>query len=104
VPSARPTDPETSHQAAESISETHLRASQGWVLAVLSYTGPTTDVDLVATYEHFVRTGTQVPPQSQSGIRSRRAELVEQGLVYDTGLRRRLPSGRQAVVWNRVAT
>jgi hypothetical protein len=41
------------------------------------------------------------PRASESGIRSRRAELVDRGLVVDTGRRIRLESGRYAIVWGR---
>lgn len=37
--------------------------------------------------------------QASSGIRTRRAELVDLGLVIDTNRRVRTPSGRKAVVY-----
>ena len=40
---------------------------------------------------------------SPSGARTRRAELVVKGLVYDTGERVTLLSGRRAIVWSAVA-
>jgi hypothetical protein len=39
-------------------------------------------------------------PVSVSGIRTRRAELVEAGTVYDTGETRPTISGRAAIVWD----
>lgn len=39
------------------------------------------------------------PHASESGIRSRRAELVAMGLVRDTGRKTRTPSGRSTMIW-----
>jgi hypothetical protein len=36
---------------------------------------------------------------TESGVRSRRAELVQAGLVRDTGERVKLATGRRAIVW-----
>ena len=96
---ARNTDPGTSHAAAASISEDALRASQAAVLAFLRDNGPMTDVALVEDYPQH---DDDKPRQSQSGLRSRRAELTAGGLVEDTGQRVRLESGRQAIVWRAV--
>jgi hypothetical protein len=94
---ARTTDPETSHQAAEDVSS-RLRESQAAVLVVLALNGPSTDQELTAKYHQLAAAGA-VPPQSESGIRSRRAELVRIGTVRDTGLRDRTRSGRRTIVW-----
>lgn len=88
---ARRTDPETSQQAAESIDAKRLRESQEEVLATFHRLGPMTDQELVARYTGLA--------QSTSGLRTRRHELVEKGLLRDSGLRRKLESGRLAVVW-----
>ena len=94
---ARTTDPETSHAAAASI--TGLTARQDAVLRVFKRNRfPMTDVSLCAMYENSVRRGV-VPAQSVSGIRTRRAELVDRGLLVDSGNRARLASGRKAIVW-----
>lgn len=94
---ARATDPPTSRQAAASIAGERLRASQQAVLHVLRRYGPMCDVELVDRYSLLAeRYGSQ---QSPSGIRSRRHELVEAGEVVDTGERRKLASGRNAIVW-----
>jgi hypothetical protein len=37
---------------------------------------------------------------TESGVRSRRSELVQVGLVRDTGERVRLATGRNAIVWS----
>lgn len=91
MPAARTTDPQTSHDAAASVkklSETHRAILQELQTAQ-------TDVDLVRAIQ--LRHGFALA--SESGIRSRRAELVRDGYVEDTGKRERLESGRMAIVW-----
>jgi len=90
---ARVSDPVTSHDAAESVDR--VTETQEYVLKALRR--PRVDVELVEAYRAFKR----APRASESGIRSRRAELVDRGLVVDTGRRVRLESGRFAIVWGR---
>lgn len=96
---ARSTDPETSHRAAASTGD--LRLSQGCILQLLRVFGPMTDEALCATYAKF---GVQYeyPRQSDSGIRSRRAELVRLGLVEYTGEKLPISTGRLARVWGAI--
>lgn len=96
-PRARTTDPETSHAAADSVTD--LTRKQEAVLLLLREIGPTHDQRLVSAYQHTA--GKRAfPYQSESGIRTRRAELVRKGLVRDTGERATLESGRSAIVWS----
>lgn len=88
---ARNSDPWTSHAAAESL--TNIRESQRTVLRVLRMCGPMTDVEIAETLSEM---GIRMSP---SGARTRRSELVDGGLVIDTGNTKRLPSGRWAIVW-----
>lgn len=88
---ARTTDPLTSHEAAASVQ--NEQTIRYWVLKLLDR--PRTDVELVEVYGKMKR----APRASESGIRSRRAELVADGLVQATGARVKLPSGRFANVW-----
>lgn len=90
---ARRTDPETSHAAAASVK---VRASQLAVLRFIEREGPMTDEHLVQTYDGE-------PAQSPSGLRTRRKELVDQGLIEWTGELARMSTGRQARVWRKVA-
>ena len=90
---ARKTDPHTSHDAARSIDD--VTATQQFVLRSLKRRAQT-DVDLINTYRSFKT----APWASESGIRTRRHELVERGLVMDSGKRSVLPSGRRAIVWS----
>jgi hypothetical protein len=41
----------------------------------------------------------KLTPQQESGIRSRRADLVKLGMIVDTGRKERLATGRLATVW-----
>ena len=90
---ARTNDPVTSHLAAESVKD--VTATQEYVLRALRRSR--TDVELVQAYNNLKT----APKASESGIRSRRAELVRKGMVIDTGRRVRLDSGRYAIVWGR---
>ena len=90
---ARNTDPITSHLAGASVGD--VTKTQEYVLRALRRSR--TDVELVEAYNGLKT----APRASESGIRSRRAELVRKGLVVDTGRRVRLDSGRYAIVWGR---
>lgn len=93
---ARNTDPETSHQAAASIDK--LLERQRDVYNAFLMFGPVPDHVLVNGMQSLAKLG-RVKHQSESGIRTRRSELVEKGLVEDTGERVVLPSGRKSIVW-----
>lgn len=95
---ARRSDPPTSHEAAGSLPSDKLRASQQAVLTILRTHGPACDTDLVRLYQRL-SAGGRYPQQSESGIRTRRKELVAKGLVVDTGRRTLTVSGRRTVVW-----
>jgi hypothetical protein len=96
-PRARTTDPETSHEAAVSVSA--LRQKQDGVLGLLRRMGPMTLEELVSRYRYEMGVTDFLPQQSDSGIRTRCSELVRMGLVEDSGQRARTASGRKAVVW-----
>lgn len=93
TPRARRTDPKTSHDAAESVRD--VTTTQEFVLRALRR--PRTDVELLEAYRNFKR----APRASESGVRTRRAELVRLGLVRDSGRRIVLESGRSAIVWEK---
>jgi hypothetical protein len=88
---ARSTDPVTSHLAADSVD--NVTATQAYILRCLKR--PRNDGQLVDAYRAYKT----APRASESGIRSRRAELVDRGLVADTGFRVLLNSGRYSIVW-----
>lgn len=91
MPFARKTDPQTSHEAAESVK--NISGTQLTILNILRT--PMSDEQMIRYYRLNVR----LPIVSDSGLRSRRAELVRLGLVEDTGDRVRMVSGRNAIVW-----
>lgn len=94
TPRARLTDPETSHQAAASVNRATLPHTQRIILTLLALDGPMTDEELLLLWND--RIAERISP---SGIRTRRRELADLGLVCDTGERRPLESGRMAIVW-----
>jgi hypothetical protein len=92
---ARRTDPSTSHQAAQSVKD--ISTSQKMVLALLNTHGPMHDQQILFKYREGY-----FEMISESGLRSRRAELVAKNLVQDSGQRITLPSGRKSIVWEAV--
>ena len=71
-----------------------LTITQHEVYDTLRNFGPLPDVALVPIAQHVLNVR-----QASSGIRTRRHELVEKGLVREVGTMR-LPSGREAKVWD----
>lgn len=96
MPHARKTDPQTSHDAAKSVKD--INNTKKAILSLLRK--HQSDMQLVANYTKLVRQK-KAPRASESGIRSRRAELVKAGLVKDTGKRDVSASNRQMIVWGR---
>lgn len=92
MPKARKNDPATSHEAADSVAD--VTATQSYIVKVLNKK-PRNDHELIEAYRQYKT----APRASESGIRSRRAELVKAGVVTDTGKRVVLPSGRRSIVW-----
>lgn len=94
---ARSTDPETSKAAAKSVEE--ITDKQRDVLKIFEdWRVGLTDVKLVQIYTRGATAGI-VSKQAPSGIRTRRRELVDAGLLVDTEEREKLPSGRKAIMW-----
>lgn len=89
---ARTTDPATSHAAAASVKQ---RPGHEAILAILDLFGPHTDEALYEWPE--VRAVC-----SPSGARTRRAELVDMGLVRDTGRREKTAANRDTIVWEKI--
>ena len=92
---ARKADPITSHEAADSVDEFKATETQQAILKLLKR--PMTDQDLVFDYQVMFLNGL-APRASESGIRSRRAELAALELVVPVGFKV-LESGRRAIVW-----
>jgi hypothetical protein len=96
VPRARNTDPITSDLAAESVK--NVTGTQSFILRALKTARA--DHELVEAYRAYKT----APYASESGIRSRRSELVERGMVRDSGKRTTTRSGRKAIVWEVVTS
>jgi hypothetical protein len=92
--SARLSDPQTSHEAAESVNGLTITRTRKIILTILA-TRDCHDEGLISTFRNLPG----IPVASESGIRSRRAELVAAGLVVDTGKRIRTTSGRNSIIW-----
>ena len=77
-----------------------IKASQHAVRQLLLVHGPMTDQQMVAEYNGRVI----LPKQSDSGLRSRRAELVamKPPLVRWTGRWHREPKKRRAKIWEAI--
>ena len=94
MPSARRTDPETSKLAAASISAQRITETQLNVLLCVSWSISMADATLVERFEDY-----WPYLASQSGIRSRRADLTAAGLIKDTGERIKLRGNRSHILW-----
>ena len=95
---ARTTDPSTSHAAAETIRATDMNGCRFGICQILVGGRMLTDAEILSVY-HDNWNSCDWPRQSDSGIRSRRAELVDEGLVIDSGERGITESGRSTVKW-----
>ena len=88
---ARSTDPDTSHDAADSFSEHKLSELQGAVLAWFQKHRRGTDEQL--------ENSTEFANLAPSTARKRRTDLAERGLIRDSGERAINSRNRKMVVW-----
>ena len=100
APKTRSTDPETSREAPKAIKMTENREA---VLRVFRQFGAMTDEEAQRRYESCIRLGLPYPEQKDSGLRTRRSELVKMGELRDSGRTRRMSTGGKAIVWECVA-
>lgn len=98
MPSTRELGQSTSFQAARSIKTENITKTMSGILEILTK-APLHDEALEQTY-NALSISQIYPFASPSGIRSRRAELVEMGLVVDSGERVKTRSGRSSIVWS----
>jgi hypothetical protein len=89
----RRTDPDTSRQAAASV--TAMTARRRAVLDLLRRVGPSTDVQL--TYHYGQSVQDEDLKQTPQSVRSRRSELVRMGYVVEHGTTQ--IGGRTHTVW-----
>lgn len=88
---ARATDPDTSHEAAMSVS--NYISVQHAILDIVARWGPLTDE---AIAQHMASVPMRTTP---SGLRTRRKELVEQGMLRANPRKVRISTGRLATRW-----
>lgn len=88
---ARKTDPNTSHKAARSQRPQKLTAIRNLVYCTLKGVGKEG-----LTHEELCA---RLPTIPASSVRTRCRELVEQGLVQDSGQRRPTRHGRESIIW-----
>ena len=93
---ARRSDPDTSHEAAATVRSITMR--QHAILRLVRTYGPVSDQSIIALYTSGMHAEGR-PPQSESGIRTRRSELVDLGLVVHSGYGR-TRSGRRCRLWS----
>lgn len=97
---ARPTDPATSHEAASSAD---LLGSQQLVYVIFEKLGHgIPDHELIDWAAFFGTAGARLRRYSPQRLRTARAELVDKGIVRDSGRRTVTEYGRDAVVWELV--
>lgn len=92
---ARSTDPDTSHEAAASIKDLRQSQFKVWMLFG-AFPDGATDEELL---DRARQIGFLI---SDSGLRTRRSELVRQGLVEWSGEKKWTTSGRRTRVWQLV--
>ena len=90
---ARHSDPETSHEAAKSVKD--ITALQERIILLLERYGPLTDHELIESF----RSAYPLFKATDQSIRSRRAELRDEGRVFFSGLFGKTPSGRESRKW-----
>lgn len=98
MPTWRASDPETSMTAALSISQSDLTETKKNILALLRAKAMT-DEQLLDEYLSWAKV-MDLKLISPSGLRSRRSELVDAGLIMDSGKRLPSKSGRAMIVWS----
>lgn len=87
-PMVRPSDPATSHQAANAVAP-HLADQQARVLGAISVLRLATDEELADS----------LPSMNRGSVVRRRADLVDKGLVEPSGITKPTRSGCAAIIW-----
>ena len=93
---ARSTDPWTSMDAAMKVATQPLKSRILYLFE--EHRSPLTDEQLIALYRKQA-ISYRWSPASDSGIRSRRSELVDEGELIDTGRTELTVSGRHTTLW-----
>ena len=93
---ARKSDPATSHEAGAQVK--NLSETKQVILKILKRS-KLTDSQIFMAYYSLAMTG-KAPYASESGVRSRRSELVAEGLVEAVGFDKTV-FGRRTTVWTK---
>ncbi len=97
---ARHNDPDTSQQAAARLNRGEISiAICDEIVRLLRLLGPLTDGQLERLLIANPEIGQYVTP---SGMRTRRKRLERDGILYDTGRRKKSHTGRLAICWDLV--
>lgn len=96
-PVARMSDPITSWLAAESV--TNVQVLQKEIARLLAVGWPLSDEDIFDILEQRRIDDDSLPQISPSGVRTRRAELVDMGYVQAHDMRGMTRAGRQCALW-----
>lgn len=94
-PRAKRTDPDTSHAVARKIRLSRTQQARDMILGILIQGGPKTDEAILRELRNLKFA------ISESGARTRRAELVALNLVEDSGQRAKTSMGNPCIVWRR---
>lgn len=97
TPKARHSDPQTSHEAASKVSNVEQVRTAIYVILSANPEG-LTDSQIQRLYDK-ARPELRWPIASDSGLRSRRSELVEEGRVAHSGKYGVTESGRKTIIW-----
>lgn len=98
TPSARPTDPDTSHSAGER-ALTRAPIVRAVILELMDGTEPLTHDEIIARYRMRMITHPDTPKASDSGIRTRVSELCRAGLLVQFRDEGRSALGNRAKLW-----
>lgn len=98
-PRARRTDPTTSHLAAQKV-QPRAATIREIVFKIASTTSFETDgFTLRRMCARYVTLYGDSHPATDSSIRTRVHELVQEGYIEDTGERTKSPTGRAEIIW-----
>lgn len=96
---ARKSDGPNSHKAAQSV--TNLGRTRDEILRILKHYGPQADEQIIYAFRKCgmnAASTCELCRASDSGIRSRRSELVTMGFVHEVGTGK-TKSGRPCAIW-----
>ena len=96
-PFARTSDPETSHEAAASVMTGTVKQLQADIIWELEFHGALTDEQILELVQ-----GHHESPVSPSSLRTRRRELVDDGIVRTAEGRGTTEAGRACYKWELV--